>query len=522
MPLVSPGRPGAGADLSARRPAGLKVRACQSASGGVYRCVGRGATLPGIPLSSAPVSIPALPVVRPSACPGLVRVVAAADGGLCRIKLPGGRLDARQARTIAAAARSYGSGAIDATNRANLQLRGIRDGAGDALAGALLDAGLGPRASAADAADATDAAHDKAALAASDDVRNLMLSPLAGLDPAALLDSRALARPLLDMLTHEPRRGELSPKFSIQLDGGESVAALDHPHDIWLAARRCDDGELRIAAGVAGCPPVSSDDSPASFDVAPDQAVALVRALLLAFLDLAPADVTRMRGLLATGGERALRERAQHYAPFPLAADPALADWRRMPADAALRFGARASLDAARCSVGAQFVLGRLDATQLERLAALAEAEGDATLSMTPWQGVFVHGVRCERAPAVLDALASLGLVCTPSDPLAALVACTGSAGCAKAHADTKHDALALAARVGQPVDVHLTGCERHCALPHPATYTLVAVAPARYDLYRRDAATGLGAPLARHLTIDQAAARLTGTRHSQDTTTDA
>nr|WP_249177358.1 precorrin-3B synthase [Burkholderia ambifaria] len=473
-------------------------------------------------MSSAPVSIPALPVVRPSACPGLVRVVAAADGGLCRIKLPGGRLDARQARAIATAACSYGSGAIDATNRANLQLRGIRDGAADLLAGALLDAGLGPRASAADAADAADAAQDKAALAASDDVRNLMLSPLAGVDPAALLDSRALARPLLDMLTHEPRRGELSPKFSIQLDGGESVAALDHPHDIWLAARRRGDGALRIAAGLAGCPPVSSDDSPAWFDVAPDQAVALVRALLLAFLDLAPADVTRMRALLATGGERALRDRAQHYAPFPLEADPALAGWRRMPADAALRFGVRSSLDAARCSVGAQFVLGRLDATQLERLAALAEAEGDATLSMTPWQGVFVHGVRCERAPAVLDALASLGLVCAPSDPLAALVACTGSAGCAKARADTKHDALALAARVGQPVDVHLTGCERHCALPHPATYTLVAVAPARYDLYRRDAAAGLGAPLARHLTIDQAAARLTDLRHSQDTTTDA
>ncbi|PRD93966.1 precorrin-3B synthase [Burkholderia ambifaria] len=471
---------------------------------------------PGIPLSSAPVSIPALPVVRPSACPGLVRVVAAADGGLCRIKLPGGRLDARQARAIATAARSYGSGAIDATNRANLQLRGIRDGAANPLAAALLEAGLGPRTRDSDAADAAD---DKAALAASDDVRNLMLSPLAGLDPAALLDSRALARPLLDMLTHEPRRGELSPKFSIQLDGGESVAALDHPHDIWLAARHRGDGALRIAAGLAGCPPVSSDDSPASFDVAPDQAVALVRALLLAFLDLAPADVTRMRAVLATGGERALRERAQHHAPFPLEADPALAGWRRMPVDAALRFGARPSLDAARCSVGAQFVLGRLDATQLERLAVLAEAEGDATLSMTPWQGVFVHGVRRERAPAVLDALASLGLVCTPSDPLAALVACTGSAGCAKARADTKHDALALAARVGHPVDVHLTGCERHCALPHPATYTLVAVAPARYDLYRRDAAAGLGAPLARHLTIDQAAARFMGTRHSQDTT---
>nr|WP_027814449.1 precorrin-3B synthase [Burkholderia cenocepacia] len=451
--------------------------------------------------------------MRPSACPGLVRVVAAADGGLCRIKLPGGRLDARQARAIAAAAHRYGSGAIDATNRANLQLRGIRDDAADALAHALLDAGLGPRAS------VGNGPADAAALAASDDVRNVLLSPLAGHDPAAIIDSHALAVPLLDMLASEPRRGELSPKFSIQLDGGEAVAALDHPHDIWLAAWRRGDGAVRLAAGLAGCPPVVCGDRPASVDVSPEQGAALVRALLLAFLDLAPADVTRMRALLATCDERTLLARAAHYLPFPLAADPALADWRRTRADPALRFGAVPSRDAARCSVGAQFVLGRLDAAQLERLAALAEADGDGTLSMTPWQGVFMHGVPNERTAAMRAALASLGLVCAASDPLATLVACTGSAGCAKARADTKHDALALAARVGHPLDVHLTGCERHCALPHRAAHTLVAVAPAHYDLYRRDAAAGLGAPLARHLTIDQAAVRLMDARHSQDTT---
>ncbi|WP_331251267.1 precorrin-3B synthase [Burkholderia ubonensis] len=448
--------------------------------------------------------------MRPSACPGLVRVVPAADGGLCRIKLPGGRVDARQARAIAAVARAHGSGVIEATNRANLQLRGIRDGEAPALTAALLGAGLGPL---------VDAGGDAAALAASDDVRNLLLSPLAGRDPAALIDSAALAAPIFDMLAREPRRFELSPKFSIQLDGGEAVAALDHPHDIWLSAWRRRDGAVRVAAGLAGCPPVAPDAAPACADVAPGDAVALVRALMLAFLDLAPADATRMRALLATCGERVLLERAQTYLPFPLAADPALAAWRRAPSAPALRFGARPSRDAARCSVGAQFALGRLDAERLERLAALADAHGDGTLSMTPWQGVFVHGVAAADAPALRDALAALGLVCEPTHPLAQLVACAGSAGCAKARADTKRDALALAARVGHALDAHLTGCERHCALPHPAAHTLVAVAPARYDLYRRDDAAGLGAPLARHLTIDQAAARLGDTRQSQDTT---
>ncbi|CAN0620714.1 precorrin-3B synthase [Burkholderia multivorans] len=450
--------------------------------------------------------------MRPSACPGLVRVVPAADGGLCRIKLPGGLLDARQARAIAAAARAHGSGVIEATNRANLQVRGIRDGEAGALSRMLLDAGLGPLVE-------RDTDADSASLAASDDARNLMLSPLAGRDPAALVDSRALAAPMLAMLAREPRRGELSPKFAIQLDGGESVAALDHPHDIWLSAWTRDDGEIRVAAGLAGCPPVAPGDSPALVDVRPDQAVALTRALLLAFLDLAPPDVTRMRALLKTCAARTLLDRARTCVPFALDAAPALAGWRRAPSGAALRFGARPEADGRHCSVGAQFALGRLDAALLERLAALADTFGDGTFSVTPWQGVFAHGIAPANAPALAAELAALGLVCTPDHPLSRLVACAGSAGCAKARADTKRDALALAARAGRPLDAHLTGCERHCALPHPAAHTLVAVAPARYDLYRRSDAAGLGTALARHLTIDQAAARLGDARQSQETT---
>ncbi|KHJ59501.1 precorrin-3B synthase, partial [Burkholderia glumae] len=73
-----------------------------------------------------------------------MRVVATKDGGLCRVRLPGGRLDARAARALAAAARTHASGALDATNRANLQIRGVRAGREAALAAALIDAGLGP------------------------------------------------------------------------------------------------------------------------------------------------------------------------------------------------------------------------------------------------------------------------------------------------------------------------------------------------------------------------------------------
>ncbi|MEK6425972.1 MAG: precorrin-3B synthase, partial [Burkholderia gladioli] len=395
--------------------------------------------------------------IRPSACPGLVRVVATHDGGLCRVRLPGGRLTADGARALAAAAQAHGSGALDATNRANLQIRGVRDGHAAALAAALLDAGLGPT---------PDGAADLAATALRDDVRNVMLSPAAGRDPAALADTRALGAALLAMLQAEPRFAALSPKCSLLLDGGEALAELAHPHDLWFSARCDAAGALDYAFGLAGRPPVAAGDAPALGAVAAGEVVPLARALLLAFIEHAPPEAKRMRDALAGLSADALLAHAGARRPFAIRRDAALAGWRRRPADPARRFGIRSESDPATRQVGAQIPLGRLDAATLAALATLAERDGDGTLRVTPWQGVLLPGVRAEAADAVLAALAGLGLLISASAPLAHLVACAGSTGCGRALADTKADALALAARLGAPQALHLSGCARACAQP--------------------------------------------------------
>ena len=115
---------------------------------------------------------PAVNTLRPSACPGLLRIVQALDGGICRIKLAGGSITSEQAHAVADAAQAYAGGVIEATNRANLQVRGIGAEEG-ALIAKLLAAGLGP------------------SNAAGDDVRNLMLSPSAGIDPQMLFDTHS-------------------------------------------------------------------------------------------------------------------------------------------------------------------------------------------------------------------------------------------------------------------------------------------------------------------------------------------
>nr|WP_207003994.1 precorrin-3B synthase [Trinickia mobilis] len=459
---------------------------------------------------------PATPSIapRPTGCPGLARIAAALDGGICRVKLPCGELSAEQACALADAAERHASGVIEVTNRANLQLRGVQAGAEHALTEALVDAGLGPGGRP-DSLQSPDRPAQSATSLAADDVRNIMVSPAAGRDPQALADTAGLAREILERLRTDTRLHALSAKFALLLDGGERLAMLDHPHDIWLAAMPASDGDAPLFAfGLAGCPPVAGSggaNRTALAAVPLQQASAWVAALLHTFLDLAGPGITRMRDLLAVRCADELMRHVEARLDFPLLRDETIGAWRRAPADASLRLGAHPQRTEDLWHAGGQPPLGRLNVTSLRGLATLARELGNATLRMTPWQSVLLPDVPSCNVAAAIAGLTALGLACSPDDPLTRLIACAGSTGCAKGLADTKADAVRLASRLPAGAEVHLSGCPRSCAAAHCAPHTLLAVAPGRYDLYRRDAQPepGFGHCVARHLTIDEAAAHL-------------
>lgn len=423
------------------------------------------------------------PSIRPSACPGLLRIVRALDGGICRIKLNGGSIMATQAEAIADAAERFAGGVIEATNRANLQIRGIGSEQ-SALTDSLLAADLGPR------------------TAAGDDVRNLMLSPSAGIDRQMLYDTRELAEQILTTLQQHARFHELSAKFAVQLDGGEALAMLEHPHDVWLSAVDVD-GELRLAFGLAGCP----TDAPAG-SVSLEEGHALVVAVLELFLQAARPDQHRMRHLLSELPVSEFLARLADRVPFAQ-----VKAWQRSSRSQVLHIGAQPQRQDSLVYVGAVPPVGRLDSAMLRGVARLAQEFGDSLLRFTPWQSVLLPNVRNENAPEVIWRLQQLGFLCEADQPLSRLIACTGSTGCSKGLADTKSDALQLAAllqRHGVLVNVHLSGCARSCAAAHIAPVTLLAVDPGHYDLYFREAGLpGFGALHARNLTIEAVAALL-------------
>ena len=423
--------------------------------------------------------MPNAPLPRHTACPGLLRIVQARDGGICRVKLPGGRLSVAQAFAISAAAERHASGVLEITNRANLQIRGVRAGEEQALIAVLLAAELGPRS------------------AGADDVRNVMLSPAAGVDAQQLLDVRPLADQLLTLLETQESLHQLSAKFAVQLDGGEGMAMLEHHHDLWLSALA--DG--RFVFGLAGKP------QGALAAVNAEQVPALVQACLELFLQRAGAEHTRMRHLLATWPTAAFLAELQQRLPFALQQDDAVSSWHRAPAEAWAHLGVRPQRQPGLVMVGAAPTLGRISAQQLAAVAGLARD----SVHLTPWQSLLLRDVPHNEAPHLAKQLNALGLITDSAIPLARLVACSGSTDCSKGLADSKGDALLLAGALAQRTiaieQVHLSGCSRSCAAAHTAPHTLLAVAPGRYDLYQRDThLSGFGRVLARHLTILEAA----------------
>lgn len=408
----------------------------------------------------------------------MLRIVAARDGGLCRIKLPGGVITAAGAEAVADAARRFGNGSVELTNRANVQLRGITPANQDRLIAQVMAAGLGP------------------ASAGADDVRNLMLSPMAGLDPLAALDTRPLAAELLQTLEQRPHYHQLSPKFALQLDGGEALAELQHAHDLWLSPLWLH-GELHLALGLASAIGNALPVAAVPFR----QGMALGLAVLDRFLALAGPAPGRMREVLEHYPASALLEGLDVYqGPFgalpPRVVPPAL--------------GLHLQKQAGQVSVGVSPALGRLPADALSALARLSCEVAQGELRLTPWQGVIIPGVAKAQAQAVQAQAQAMGLLVDHRQPLAGLVACTGSAGCQRGLADTKADARQLATLLGRAVPVHLTGCARSCAYPSVAPMTLLAVSPGRYDLFSRDPhVPGFGRPLGQDLTVQDAAMQI-------------
>lgn len=390
---------------------------------------------------------------RGDACPGALRLHRADDGALARVRVPGGVLSWEQADGLRELAGRLGDGELYLTSRGNVQLRGLGAECGSELASRMYEMGLLPS-----------ERHER--------VRNVVASPLSGLDGLGARDVRPWLTALDALVCGSGEAAGLSGRFLFALDDGRGdVDALGA--DVTLRARGDGDAELRVGA-LESVALVPADEAPGA---------ALLAAL--AFLEAAGgtggASGSRSSSgsgawrvaELADGGAslfdavvRRLRGAGRPVAlgtvPVPDAAPPALG-------------AVTGPGDTDALSVG--LPLGRADAARWRALTDLARDHGTGELRLTPWRGIVVPGVRRDRAPGALDALEAAGLVTGDRSPWTGVGACVGRPGCAKSLADVQGDAasaLPVAPRA-DALPVHWSGCERRCGHPRGEWVDVVA-----------------------------------------------
>ena len=424
----------------------------------------------------------------------MLRLAEAADGLLARVRLPGGLIAAAQLRVLAGLAGEFGDGRLELTSRGNVQLRGLAVSAAEPLTSELIRAGLLPSLS-----------HDR--------VRNVLASPLAGLDGGP--DLTEVVRALDVALCARPRLAELSGRFLFAVDDGRGdVAGGDADVVTTLVPGRAVVNGLAVgpvrqatgpgkdvlvddaAAADARVNDVLDDDDmgqgstgsvvSAGQDYLRDGVVTAMLAFAEAFLDLRaefgstawriadlPGAAERMRTEVAAR----LGLNVAEVAPASQEnGAPGMAGSRPVPggAPAARPVGlisprggdgrAGSADSVSRNDSGFSAVLlapvGRLTSAQA---SWIADRVADQAARITPWRSVVLPHLA--DAAVVLREAAGLGFGTDDASPWLRVTACAGRPGCASALADVQADAGEFAARWPGRL-VHVSGCARHCGRP--------------------------------------------------------
>ncbi|MEE3716470.1 precorrin-3B synthase [Tumidithrix elongata RA019] len=453
-------------------------------------------------------------------CPGLFYGSVAKDGVLMRMRVVGGILDQPQCEAIADLTERYGDGYVQVTNRANLQIRGVQTAIAPESFRHLQTLGLAPRE------------------IGIDPIRNMMISPTAGIDPQSLLDVRPLVKAWDDYLQTHLELVNLSPKFSVCFDGGESVSVRHLRNDITFVAEQkaeqINNQELGDASGILFRLHLNVEaDRTGMTNVAipPERTVSLLAALAQVYLDYIdlkreayPSNrKPRLRHLLSDWGVEHYLERVQQLLSFPLtrseASPEAIADESFDKPFAHL--GSHAQSQPNLFYLGIALPLGRVTSSQLRRLAVLAQTYGGGELRLTPWQNILIANIPSDRLLALQTEIADLGLHWSATRLDSAMVSCTGRGGCASAATHTQDHALELVktlesqVSLDRPIEIHFSGCTKSCAQYRHSDIALVGTEIVKeersleaYDIYvgARDKFlnSSFGRPLLRAVPVEE------------------
>jgi ferredoxin-nitrite reductase len=375
---------------------------------------------------------------------------------MMRIRTPNGMTHARQIRAIADLSQRLGNCVVDITTRQQVQLRGFTLGSLPEIWEKLQGVDL------------------RSLQTGMDNVRNICGCPLAGLALNELFDASPVVLALDQMIVGSegnPEFANLPRKFNMVVTGCLENCTPAESQDLALVpALRADRAGFNVLVGGKMGSGGFTIASKLDVFVTQEDAAGLAAELIKIFRDHGPRDarskcrfaflieewgLARLRNELSERLERTLEPAGREVRP----------DFHNSD-----HLGVMRQNRPGQMAVGIRIPVGRMDPSQMEELARLAEEYGNGEIRLAMSQNAIIPNVPDERLDALLDESLLQEFTPLPSPFRRSVIACTGTDYCNLAQIDTKRHAEDLSSALevklgtnGEPLSFHWSGCPAAC-----------------------------------------------------------
>lgn len=373
---------------------------------------------------------------------------------MMRVKLPGGRLNSKQAAILSQIATDYARGKLQITSRQAIQFHWIRIENLPDIFHRLSSVGL------------------SSTEACGDCPRTVIGNPLAGIDPDELFDTSSLVTEISQFFQENRLFSNLPRKFKISISASPYNAGHAEINDLaFVPATKKINGNIVkgfhvfVGGGLSATPfPAKKLD----VFVQPDKTLAVAGAIAAIFRDYGAREKRyhcRLKFLVADWGIGKIRnELTKLTGELPTAGQDYISHW-----NGGFYFGIHKQKQPGKSYIGLNVPAGELAAVDLKELGHLASYYGDGSLLTTNTQNIILANIPDDKIPRIIEESILQRLSWNPKNFIGHAVSCTGNRYCNLAIVETKDRLKVITEYLDQtlaldtPVRIHMSGCPNAC-----------------------------------------------------------
>jgi sulfite reductase beta subunit-like hemoprotein len=373
---------------------------------------------------------------------------------MMRLKVPGGAVNVAQMRAVAAVTRQFARGVADITTRQDFQMHWLTIEDIPEVVEQLKNVGLTTMG------------------ACGDVTRNVVSSPLAGIDPDEVLNPLPLVNAATELFAGNREYADLPRKHKMLITGSRQSGQVEIQEIAIYGVKRRDDGSVgyhcRVGGGLSTEPHLGQH---LGVFITPEEALNVLEKITAIYRDHGyrkSRKHARLKYLVADWGAEKFRARLEEYLGYKLRDAEPEEGYTPGYQD---RLGVHDQPQEGLSFIGVPVVTGRLNSDQIDEIANLAEEFGSGDIRLTVMQSFYLINIPREKVPDVVARLAAIGLPVEVSAVQRGIIACTGIEFCNLAVTETKARAKTIANQLDGMVQwkdseffrINVNGCPNSC-----------------------------------------------------------